>query len=919
MYGRTSELDRLEELMQSTIRHRRAVVAVIESGGGTGKTRLLVEVMSSAAENGFTVLDGLRAPALVNPRQDHRDVDRVNWLIGQIEAQLEDYVRRGGPVLVASDDAQWTEPALLKALGLLAARLKNSSILWLFTLRSDYVDSPSGLAIRNIVHSHRGSFLGPLPPLSGGAVERVVGDLLGAIPDDDVVAICESVGGAPRAIVDLVREMCDDHQIAVSDGVARLTCGPLTTGVVAAVEADPEAQMPPPLLRSIQARVSELSPRARDILQVAAVLGNSFAPDDLGEMLGQGPTELLAPLQEALHAGLLRTHGDVFTLYREPVWRAVLGTLPVPLRAMLHRQAAAMLRDRPGVAVEAVAAHLVHCAEVGDKAAIATIRQAAEMLLPSSPRAAATFAVQGMRIAVRDRLEYLALAITATAALVRLGELAQAIKLTQGLLENVHPDDAHEGESESIRTLRTWLATALMLHGDDATAPPRCLVECEASGDPGDSLEMHSELLLNTALHNHRATVVSLADRVLSNAPDHTDDVRAAALNVRAIASWRNARIDDALGFVEEAVKFRGGVTRVWQYDPLWTKAWMLTRVRRLDDALVAAETARRTVDTEYREVMLPIPLALRATILLAKGDVAAAEADAVAGLAASVKAEMPLYEPQLHAVRVMIALRRGDLALATEGLRKVQASVPTDLTHPWHLLQSMLTALIASARQDAPAALAELAQARTDETMRTQLLLEDPAVASWAVRTALSANDPTFAAMFVSTAERIASTNQGHHTLVAAARHSRALLDHDLSAFADLEGMYGDPWTIASLIEDQGSLVTDRDQAVAELGRAMAAYNRLGAEWDSARVRRKLRQLGVRHRHWNHEARPDTGWESLTGTEEKVARLVAGGLTNRQVASELFVSPHTVGFHLRQIYRKLSIQSRVDLARAAP
>jgi DNA-binding CsgD family transcriptional regulator len=919
MYGRTTELGRLESLMQSTIRHRCGVVAVIESGGGTGKTRLLVEIMSSAAEKGFTVLDGLRAPALVTPRPDHRDVDRVNWLIGQVEAQLEDYVRRGGPVLVALDDAQWTEPALLKALGVLAARLKDTSILWLFTLRSDYVDSPSGLAIRNIVHTHRGTFLGPLPPLSGGAVEGVVGDLLGATPDNDVVAICESVGGAPRAIVELVREMCDEHLIVVSDGVARLTCGPLTTGVVAAVEADPEAQMPPPLLRSIQARLSELSPRARDVLQVAAVLGNSFAPDDLGEMLDQRPTQLLAPLQEALHAGLLRTHGDVFTSYREPVWRAMRGTLPAPLRAMLHRQAAAMLRGRPGVAVEDIAAHLVHCAEVDDEAAIATIRQAAELLLPSSPRAAAAFAIQGMRIAARDRLDHLALAITATAALVRLGELAQAIELAQSLLANLCPDDDHRGESESICALRTWLVTALMLRGDNATTPPRGMVEWEDSLDSSDSLTLPSELLLNTALHNHRAAVVSLADRVLSNARDHTDDVRAAALNVRAIASWRNARIDDALGFVEEAVQFRGGITRVWQYDPLWTKAWMLTRIRRLDDALVAAETARRTVDAECTEVMLPIPLALRATILLAKGDVVAAEADAVAGLAASVKAEMPLYEPQLHAVRVMVALRRGDLAMATEGLRKVQESAPADRTHPWHVLQRMLTALIASARQDAPAALAELAQARTDEVMRTQLLLEDPAVASWAVRTALSANDPTFAAMFVSSAERIATTNQSHDTLVAAARHSRALLDRDLSAFADLEGMYGDPWIIASLIEDQGSLQTDRDQAVAELGRAMTAYDRLGAEWDSARVRRKLRQLGVRHRHWNHEARPDAGWDSLTGTEEKVARLVAGGLTNRQVASELFVSPHTVGFHLRQIYRKLSIQSRVDLARVAP
>jgi DNA-binding CsgD family transcriptional regulator len=44
------------------------------------------------------------------------------------------------------------------------------------------------------------------------------------------------------------------------------------------------------------------------------------------------------------------------------------------------------------------------------------------------------------------------------------------------------------------------------------------------------------------------------------------------------------------------------------------------------------------------------------------------------------------------------------------------------------------------------------------------------------------------------------------------------------------------------------------------------------------------------------------------------VAELVAGGLTNRQAARHLFISPHTVGFHLRQIYRKLGIRSRTAL-----
>jgi transcriptional regulator of acetoin/glycerol metabolism/DNA-binding CsgD family transcriptional regulator len=57
-------------------------------------------------------------------------------------------------------------------------------------------------------------------------------------------------------------------------------------------------------------------------------------------------------------------------------------------------------------------------------------------------------------------------------------------------------------------------------------------------------------------------------------------------------------------------------------------------------------------------------------------------------------------------------------------------------------------------------------------------------------------------------------------------------------------------------------------------------------------------------------------GWESLTPTERSVTELVADGLTNRQAAERLFLSPHTVGFHLRAIFRKLDVSSRVDLAR---
>lgn len=59
-------------------------------------------------------------------------------------------------------------------------------------------------------------------------------------------------------------------------------------------------------------------------------------------------------------------------------------------------------------------------------------------------------------------------------------------------------------------------------------------------------------------------------------------------------------------------------------------------------------------------------------------------------------------------------------------------------------------------------------------------------------------------------------------------------------------------------------------------------------------------------------------GWESLTDTERSVIALVAEGLTNRQAGERLFVSRYTVDFHLRSIFRKLDLTSRVDLARMA-
>ena len=71
-----------------------------------------------------------------------------------------------------------------------------------------------------------------------------------------------------------------------------------------------------------------------------------------------------------------------------------------------------------------------------------------------------------------------------------------------------------------------------------------------------------------------------------------------------------------------------------------------------------------------------------------------------------------------------------------------------------------------------------------------------------------------------------------------------------------------------------KGRRALDRDQAIHHLKEALSGYRQVGASRDDARIRRRLRQHGVRRRHWTTPpARPVTGWASLTATEQTVAK----------------------------------------------
>ncbi|HEU0316119.1 MAG TPA: helix-turn-helix transcriptional regulator [Solirubrobacteraceae bacterium] len=92
-------------------------------------------------------------------------------------------------------------------------------------------------------------------------------------------------------------------------------------------------------------------------------------------------------------------------------------------------------------------------------------------------------------------------------------------------------------------------------------------------------------------------------------------------------------------------------------------------------------------------------------------------------------------------------------------------------------------------------------------------------------------------------------------------------------------------------------------------LGEALAAAEVHGADWYSDVARAELGLAGGRRRRRREDR------DALTTAEQRVARLAAAGLSNREIADQLWLSVNTVGSHLRSIYAKLGIHSRRELA----
>ena len=191
------------------------------------------------------------------------------------------------------------------------------------------------------------------------------------------------------------------------------------------------------------------------------------------------------------------------------------------------------------------------------------------------------------------------------------------------------------------------------------------------------------------------------------------------------------------------------------------------------------------------------------------------------------------------------------------------------------------------------------------------------------AVRLATKTGDLSTAKALAGHAVALAAESETPHRQ-ANALYCRGLLDHDATRLLAAAERYGDasrPLLGAKALEAAAEDfvgTNDRDQARAAFTRAVEIYGSLGAAPDVARLRTRFRAHGIRRGPHAKHRQAQSGWDSLTPAETKIAALVEGGLSNPEIAAKLFLSRRTVATHVSHILKKLDVHSRTDIAREA-
>ncbi len=695
--------------------------------------------------------------------------------------------------------------------------------------------------------------------------------------------------------------------------------------------------VPAPVASALADELALLSDTARLVLQGAAVVGDTFEPELAAAAAGVVESVALTAVDELTAVGLIRrTDVPRRFRFRHPlVRRAVYDSAPAGWLLAAHERSAEALADRGATATER-AHHVERSGRQGDARAVAVLREAGEEAAHRAPESAARWYADALRLLrddapAPDRVELL---LARAGALATCGHFAES---HAALLESYQlvPADA---VALRIR-LTTACAGTEHLLGLHEAAHQRLTDALAGLDDPAspEAVALMLELAMDGVYTMRFPQIAQLAEQALETARPLGDPPLIAT--AAAALAWGTA----LCGLVPEAEEYRAEAAAL--VDGLSDRDLAL----RLDSAVhlagaelyldrfaAAGEHAERVIAVARatgQPAFIPFGFMLLAWVRMLRGELA----DGAAILDAAIEESRLLGNDQslagLILNRSLTALAAGDLELAVSTAREA-----VDLT------RDVDAGLVCRCRPLGPVRGSPRVQrCRTRRRRRTHgptmWRSRAPAHARRKLprQVARTAHPLLARARTPADAERAAAcaqdtvgpdgrTPDGHG-------HGRASSGHDRSRGGRPRARRSKGARVGNRRRrrrnpDRGRPLThprracareagEPERAVAELEAAATALHACGASRYRDAAELELRRLG---RHIHHRTGPGEtgghGLASLTERERQVADLVVARYTNPEIAAALFLSPKTVETHLRHIFHKLDVTSRVEVAR---
>jgi DNA-binding CsgD family transcriptional regulator len=926
LVGRDRELALLTGMIKEVARGRGGSV-LIEGEPGIGKSALVRAAVSQAGEAGCEVfwgagdelgqelpllpfLDALRVrQPSANPRRNaiarllrgeaaaDRGTDVPAVLAEQLLALVAEQcaVR---PTILVVDDLQWADRASVALWGRLARAARQMPLLLAGTMRP-VPQRDDLLALRRAVGDTARL---QLSGLTGAAVADLVAALTCGEPGRDLLRLAAGAAGNPLYVTELVAALARGSSLTITEAGAAELAGGSAPGSLSAAIAD---------------RLGFVAGPVREMLQAAALLGTDFVVSDLAIVLDRSVAALIPAVDEARAAGVLAASGSSLG-FRHPLIRAALyEEMPASVRAAWHRDAGRALAEA-GAPPDRVARQLLRAAGEGEGTAepmdewmLDWLARSADQLVGRAPGVAAELLSRALTGAPAGTARHGWLSSRLADALLRTGDSAAAERVANHALE-------HATEPDLLVDLHWTLAQCRLQAGQAAeslTALDRALAA------PGISARHRARLLVLAARTHGSLGEVDKADQVAASAfaaASEAGDTWAMgwALLTMALVTGVQGHMAVALPLFDRALA-------VTEADPALTDLRLLLQINkavalgdldRYEEALAAAGQARDLADQVGTAIRLVQAHCALGQLLFETGQWDDALAEVVI---------LPenLKEPAAACIDLGIAavicFHRGETGAAR---RHLAAAVPHAERIGHRVIGRLALARSLNREHDAvlPEALAELTEAfggDTEQLEEIEDLLAD------AVRLATQTDDLDTARVLTGHAAALAAESEIPHRQ-GNAMYSRGLLDHDaalLLAAAERYDEAGRPLLRAKALEAAAGVFIDagdRGQARAAFTRAVEDYNSLGAAADVARLQAKFRAHGIRRGPHAKHRQADSGWDSLTPTEVKIAAFVEEGLSNPEIAARLLLSRRTVGTHVSHILKKLGVHSRTDIAR---